>query len=328
MGEEKENFDKGLVKGFNFELELDKQKLRDFLKKANMQLDLVTEQALYELGCGKLVDGQFVINNAGALFFAREPQRFVEQSYVTCARYQGNSMASVIDRKDLEGGLLFLVDEAEAFVKRHTRLAYSFDGFKRIDIEEYPYDAIKEAIINAVCHRDYFSLNNVFVNVFDDRVEVISPGTIPDNLSIKQVYGESHPRNFKIVELFHKVHYIEKLGSGLKRMEELMLFHGLKKPQYITNPASFKVIFSGPGEKILELVRPSNELDLRTLGLNKRQIKALNYLQKKGSLVRKEYEEEFEASKVTAFRDLKELIGKGFIKSKESGRNTKYYLNQ
>lgn len=328
MSEEDKNFDKKLVKDFNFELEFDEQKMQTFLKKANMALDLVPEQALHELGCGKLVDSRFVINNAGVLFFAKQPKRIIEQSYVTCARYQGNSMASVIDRKDLEGDLLTLVDEAEAFVKRHTRLAYLFDGFKRVDIEEYPYDAIKEAIINAVCHRDYFSLNNVFVNVFDDRVEVISPGTIPDGLTLKQVYGESHPRNFKILDLFHKVHYIEKLGSGLKRMEELMLFHGLKKPVYQTSPASFKVTFFGPGEKILELVKPSNELDLRELGLNERQAKSLPFLQKRGFLTRSDYQKQFRVSKMTAFRDLQFLIEKGLIKSEGKSISAKYSLNK
>ncbi len=319
-------FDELLVRKFNFEFDFDESRLNKFLAKANIDLDTAPEQALYELGCGKLVRNEFAVNNAGILFFAREPQKLIKQSYIICARYQGTGMASVIDRKDLHGDLLSLVDEAEAFVKRNTRLAYRFDGFKRIDIEEYPYDAIKEAMINAVCHRNYFSKNNVFVNVFDDRVEVISPGSIPNNLTIKQVYGESHPRNFKIVELFKKVHYIEKLGSGLKRMEELMLMHGLKKPLYEANQASFKVTFSGPKERILDLVKPSNEIDLRELGLNERQIKALNYLQEKKIISREGYEKQFKTSERTANRELQELISKGFIKKEGTGRATKYKL--
>jgi predicted HTH transcriptional regulator len=128
--------------------------------------------------------------------------------------------------------------------------------------------------------------------------------------------------------LFHKVHYIEKLGSGLKRMEELMMVHGLKKPQYITNPASFKVIFSGPGEKILELVKPSNELDLRELGLNERQAKSLSFLQKRGFLTRSDYQKQFRVSKMTAFRDLQFLIEKGLIKSEGESISAKYFLNK
>ncbi len=320
-------FDEQLLEGFDTEFNLDEGKLKRFLSKAGIDEGAIKEQDLYKLGCGKFNGTEFIVNNAGALFFAVKPQEFVEHSYITCALYQGTGMASVIDRKDLEGDLLSLVDEAEAFVKRHTRLAYRFDGFKRIDIQEYPYDAIREAIINAVCHRDYSLGNNVFVNVFEDRVEIISPGSIPNDLSIKQVYGTSNPRNLRIVDLFKKAGYIEKLGSGLKRMDELMLVHGLKKPVYETNNAFFKVKFFGPGKNILELVRPSKELDLRELGLNKRQVDVLNHLQEKGSLTRKEIEEFLGTTKKTTTRDLSELIEKGFVKREGKSKKARYTLN-
>ncbi len=183
-------FDKKLSKNFNFELEFDKQKLLNFLKKANMDLDLVPEQALLELGCGKLVNGEFVINNSGLLFFAKDPQRMLPWVFVRCSRLKGTNF---VDKQKIAGGLWSMVDRAMAFVKRNTRVAAKFDGFKRIDIEEYPYTAIREAIVNAVCHRDYCIENNAFVNVFDDRIEVISPGPIPDNLTVEQIRGKSIP---------------------------------------------------------------------------------------------------------------------------------------
>ncbi|PIN98852.1 MAG: hypothetical protein COT90_02410 [Candidatus Diapherotrites archaeon CG10_big_fil_rev_8_21_14_0_10_31_34] len=185
---------------------------------------------------------------------------------------------------------------------------------------------MKEAVINAVCHRDYFSQNNVFVNVFDDRIEVISPGSIPNNLTLKEVYGTSNPRNYKIVELFKRIHFIEKLGSGLKRMDELMLLHGLKKPVYEINTAFFKVFFYGPKERILELVKPSNETDLRELGLNKLQVKALSFLQKKGLSTRKDLQEFLGTTKKTTTRYIKELIEKGFIKRQGESKKVKYKL--
>ena len=319
-------FDELLREDFNLDFDFDETKFNSFLARAGLPLDSVKEQVLYELSLGKLFNNKFVVNTAGVLFFALNPQQFVSQSFVCCVRYQGNSMASIIDRKDLAGDLVFLVDESEAFVKRHTRLAYKFDGFKRIDIEEYPYDAVKEAVINAVCHKDYFSQNNVFVNVFDDRIEVISPGSIPNNLTLKEVYGTSNPRNYKIVELFKRIHFIEKLGSGLKRMDELMLLHGLKKPVYEINTAFFKVFFYGPKERILELVKPSNETDLRELGLNKLQVKALSFLQKKGLSTRKDLQEFLGTTKKTTTRYIKELIEKGFIKRQGESKKVKYKL--
>ncbi len=325
MGEENP-FDGQPAEGFSMEFDADETKFMQILAKAKMDFDTPREQAMYELGCGSFDGKKFVANNTGVLLFGRKPQERFPQAYATCVRYHGNSMAKVIDRKDFYGDLFSMVDEAESFVKRHTRLAYLFDGFKRRDIEEYPYDAIKEAIINAVCHRDYEIQNNIFVNVFDDTVEVFSPGNIPNNQTLKQVYGHSNPRNRIILEAFHKASYVEKLGSGLKRMDELMLIHGLKKPQYEMSTVYFKVTFHGPEDKILELIKPSNVLDLREIGLNERQIKALNYLQNTGRLTRKEYGEKFVSSKTASARDLQELVKKGFIKTEGAGKRTTYSL--
>lgn len=322
------DFDKQLVERFNLVFDFDETKLTRFLAKTKMDLDTPKEQALYEFGCGELQKNSFIINNAGILFFAKEPSKFVQQSLITCVRYHGNSMASVIDRKDLQTDLLSLVDQAEEFVKRHTRLAYLFDGFKRIDIEEYPYDAIKEAIINAVCHRNYFDQNNIFVNIFDDRVEVISPGNIPDNLTLNEVIGESHPRNHTIVGLFKKAGYIERLGSGIKRMQELMLFHGLELPKFEANNVRFKATFFGPGIDILKLKKSSKELDLRTLGLSERQIRALNFLQNKKEITSLDYQKVFGTIERTAQRDLNELIQKGFVQKTGSTKKAKYTLKQ
>lgn len=322
----REGFEDLLVPDFNLEYDFDESKFIKFLGKAKLDLDTLKEHSLYELGVGELIKESFILNNAGVLFFARQPQHFIKQAYLTCVRYQGSSMAGVIDRKDLTGDLLSLVDEAESFVKRHTRLAYKFEGFKRIDIQEYPYNAIREAIINAVCHRDYMLQNNIFVNVFDDRIEVISPGSIPNNLTIKQIYGHSNPRNFKIVELFKKTNYSEKLGSGLKRMNELMTNHGLKKPIYEANQAFFKVTFQGPKDKITELVKTTTETDLKELGLNERQIQVLNHLQKHKKITSSEYQTIIGTTEKTAQRDLKELTQKGLIQKKGTGKDTTYFL--
>ncbi len=324
MVETGDKFDSRLVKNFDFSLELDEQKLSSFLAKAKMPLDLVPEQALHELGCGKLVDSEFVINNAGLLFFSKKPQTRINQAFISCFRYKANSMQLMI-AKDFEGDLCNQVDEAEAFVKLHTRTAFKFDGFKRINVEEYPYTAIREAIINAVCHRDYSIDNNIIVNIFDDRVEVISPGSIPNNLQIEQVRGKSVPRNWLIANLFRKIGEIEKAGTGLNRMDELMLVHGLKKPEYEANQALFEVTFHGPKEKIFDLVKPSNETDLRELGLNKRQFKALAIMFNENQVMTNEkYRGLFNVSRQSATRDLTELVKHGLIEEKGGSKYTHY----
>jgi len=328
MKEEEKGFERRLVEDFSFELEFDEQKLGKFAEKADISLDFVPEQALYELDCGELVDNHFAINNVGLLFFAKQPEKRLKQSYVTCVRYHGNTMSSAIDRKDFYGDLISQVEAAEDFVKRHTRLAFKMDGFNRIDIEEYPYTAIREAIINAVCHRDYDLQNNIFVNIFDDRMEVISPGSIPNGLTLKEVEGKSIPRNTTITDLFRKADYIEKLGTGLKRMHEEMLMHGLSRPRYTVTKAYFEVVFKGPGDKILDLVQPSNELDLRTLDLNERQIKILPYLQENRFITSEEHSKKFSITERTARRDLEKLVEIGYLEKTGKTKASKYSLKE
>lgn len=324
----KKGFDQRLAKAFNFSFDFNETAFNKFLSKAGLDLDSIPEQVLYDLGCGRLMDNLFVINYAGVLFFAREPTRFVKQSFIECFRYQGNTRSVIVDNKKLEGGLTSLVEQGEAFVKKHTRLAYKFDGFKRINIEEYPYKAIREAIVNAISHRDYLSQNNVSIHVFDDRVEIISPGEIPNGLSLKDIEGKSNPRNFAIVELFKRMGYVERAGSGLKRMREEMIMHGLSKPRFEANKVFFTVTFFGPKDKILDLVQPSNEVDLRDLGLNERQVKALQLMyNQKTKLTNKKYRELFKVSKPTATRDLAELAKTGMIKA-VGGTRSLYYETQ
>lgn len=319
-------FEERFAGEFNFQRDFDQEKFENFLKKSKTENRLVSEEFLWKR-IGRLQNGEFMLNNAGILFFANEPNKFIRQNTLTCVRFHGNTKISIIDRKDLQGDLLSMVDEAEAFVKKHTRLASIYDGFKRIDIEEYPYLAIREAIINAVAHRDYdMDTTQIYVNVYDDSVEVISPGSIPKGLSLKEVQGKSNPRNYLIVDLLHKVGYIEKLGTGLKKMREAMLKHGLKEPAYDINRAFFQITFLGPGKDILNLVKPSNEVDLRELGLNERQIKMLNWLQKNKQISSLEYQKVLGTIEKTAQRDLNELIEKGFISKKGAGRSTIYSL--
>lgn len=309
------SFERKLVKRFDFGFDFDETKFNRFLAKTKLDLDSVPEQVLYDLDCGGLVDNAFVMNYAGVLFFATQPERFVKGNFVTCIRYKGDSVMHMIDRKDIYGDLVSLVDEAEKFVRANTKVASKFEGFTRIDIEEYPYLAIREAIVNAVCHRDYSNGNNIFINIFDSKIEVISPGSIPGNLSLKEVWGKSNPRNKAITSLFHKLgeKYVEKAGTGLKRMEEEMILKGLDKPRYQVNKAFFTVTFYGPGEKIFDLAKPSDRIDLRQLGLDERQVKALNYMQEKGVVSAKEYKQMFNITKKTAVRDLNKLIKLGFV---------------
>lgn len=221
------------------------------------------------------------------------------------------------------------MDEVEIFFKRNTRLASKIVEFKRVDIPEYPYEAIREAVINAIAHRDYTRRGApIIVSIFDDRVEISSPGGLLPGLDIRNLEGRHETRNKKICEIFHQTLDMEKFGTGIGKMKRLMKEHGLSKPNLAEEGNFFVVKFYGAGEKILDLV-PSvpkeRQIDLRELGLNDRQIEALRLMvNEKKVISNKEYVKQFNVTRKTALRDFKVLENLRYVKAEGTTRDRKY----
>ncbi len=132
--------------------------------------------------------GRLLFRNAGVLFFAREPRRFFNQAYVTCLLFKGTAKVSVLDRKDFAGGVVADIEDSMRFIERNTRLAYRIERLRREEIPEYPPSALREAITNAIMHRDWFIEGaNVFVEISAGRIEVSSPGGSSYRTSLRRV---------------------------------------------------------------------------------------------------------------------------------------------
>ena len=158
--------------------------------------------------------------NATYLCFCREPQRS-PNAIVKVARFKGRDMAVFIDMKDINTSIVRAVDEVIDFIKRHTGMAVEISGkARRSERWEYPLEALREAVVNAVVHRDYTDPGTVQIRIFDDRLEVWSPGLLPKELSVKHLPRESRsiPRNRTIARIFHALHLIESWGSGFQRI--------------------------------------------------------------------------------------------------------------
>ena len=287
---------------------------------------LPLEQNLVRLGA-VVQDGDRVMPRAaGLLLFGREPQRFLPQSVVRIARFQGTSPMNFIDRLDCTGTLPEMVDEAERFVKRNTRLAARITGFERREITEYPYPAVREAIANAVAHRDYWRRGvEVRISIFADRIEVQSPGRLPPPLTVATLGGEHVLRNQLIARLLFNIRYIEDWNTGIQRMRRWMREHGLQEPVFEEIGQTFQVTFYGPGDDILDLIPEAGVTDLRELGLNERQIEALRVMINEGKeLTSQRYREMFGITKRTAIRDLNHLMLTGQAQRIGQGRNVRY----
>jgi predicted HTH transcriptional regulator len=255
---------------------------------------------------------------AGLLFFGENPSEHIPQNEIRIARFKGVTRTEFIDSKEIKGPMYKMLREVELFFRRNTRLANKIVEFKRVDIPEYPYEAIREAVINALAHRDYtYRWSPIMFSIFDDRIEVSNPGGLLPGLDIRSLEGHHATRNEVICSIFHETKDMEKFGTGIGKMKRLMKEHGLSKPEFLEEGNFFVAKFYGPGDKILDLVSSipkERQTDLKELGLNERQIEALRLMVNEGKkFVIDEYSGLFSVHDKTARRDLKKLTRTGFV---------------
>jgi ATP-dependent DNA helicase RecG len=300
--------------------DIDAEKVRKFLSRARSErqweIDAQTpvEPALRQLNLTK--NGQLTI--AALLLFGKNPQRFLLQAKMRCARFKGEDEVEFLDLKVIEGDIIQQVEEAMAFVRRNTSMAAKIEGkLERTERWEYPLDAVREAITNAVCHRDYADSGNVVVRVFDDRLEVSNPGGLPAGMTVEDLKQphESRPRNKLVADAFFLIKYIEQFGTGIQRIINDCREAGVPEPEFESRADTFRAWFRRPF---------SSDQLLSQLNLSSRQVTALKYAIAHGKLTRPSYETIAGVPRATANRDLAELVERGLLKKKGAARGTWY----
>ena len=305
--------------------DLDEEKVNWFLKEAKhrrgLDIDENTsvEEALLRL---KLLKDKKPTNGA-VLLFAKHPQRFFLQSEVKCIRFKGmNVTGEMIDLRTVDGDVFNQLVESEKFIFNNIALsAWIEEGkLQRQERWEYPLDAIREALANAISHRDYESSSKVQVRIFDDRMEFWNPGKLPDGWTtetLKRMH-ESVPTNPAIAKQFFWVKFIEEVGTGTNKIIEKCIDWGLPEPE-------FK--FTGTSLVVTLWKTKLTEEYLAALDLNERQRKVINYLKKNKRITSKEYMDLFSIAERTARRDLKLLVNEEIlIQIGESKKSTYYEL--
>ena len=258
--------------------------------------------------------------HAGILFFGKYPQRFFQNAQLRVVRFKGTSVTHpVIDRLDCSGALWEMVNAAEEFIRKNIRLLSlrTSKSFQRDDKFEYPLAALREAIINALIHRNYQKHSDVRVFIFDNRVEIINPGTFPEGVSPDAPIHE--PVNPILSQFMYDVGFIERYGSGIKMMKRLSEEWGNKAPRYELHPLETKIIFDSPIQESTFI-----EIDDISEQLNERQRNALFHVQKSGQIATKEYVEINHVSRRVAYEELRDMTDKGLLSMIGKGRGTKY----
>ena len=208
-------FDLSPCPRFRYPEDFDREKFDAWLRLSGISGRPRTEDVLVNIEAAERSGGRLVFRNAGVLFFARDVRRFFNQAYVTCLLFKGTEKVRVLDRNDFAGGVVADIEDSLRFIERNTRLAYKIEKLQREEIPEYPPAALREAITNAIMHRDWFNEGaNVFVEISSDRIEVSNPGGLPTGMLTSDLGHKSVRRNPLIADLLHRIEFIEKAGTG------------------------------------------------------------------------------------------------------------------
>jgi ATP-dependent DNA helicase RecG len=304
--------------------DIDKEKVRVFLKEAKKQRDIDieeetdTKEALMRL---KLLKNE-KLTNASVLLFAKEPQKFFLQAEVKCIRFKGNDVTGpMIDMKVISEDIINQLKKAEDFIFEHIPMAAWIEELKIQRQEKwlYPPKAIREALANALAHRDYCSASKIQIRIFDDRTEFWNPGNLPEGWTVKKLKQkhESKPKNPLIAKQFFLIKYIEEVGTGTNKIIEWCKEWGLPEPEFEFTGSSIIVTFRK---------HALTKDYLSSLGLNERQKKAIEYIEKYNRITNKEYQELNNVSNKTAYQDLFNLLKRQMIEKVGAGKYVYYVL--
>ncbi|MCD6456514.1 MAG: putative DNA binding domain-containing protein [Methanophagales archaeon] len=259
------------------------------------------------------------ITRAGLLLFGREPHRFLISAKTRVGRFKTST--TILDTVVAAGNLFNQVERTVEAIKKHLSVKFEIKGIVRQDIWDYPIEAIREAVINALIHKDYLSPAEIQIKVYDDKIWMWNPGGLPKELSIEDLKREhsSYPKNPLIANVFYLAGFIELWGSGTKRIVDLCKEQNLPEPDYKEEQGGFSVwlykdIYT--------------EEYLKELELKERQIKAVMYVKEKGKITNKEYQQINHTTRETSKRDLEVLVNKDVLKRRGKGRNVYYELGQ
>ncbi len=283
-------------------------------------------QLLRERGCLAEVDGELRPTYAGLLLFGHNPQAFLPQARLLLARYPGTSSTEEPLREEAGGTLPEQLRQAEAFLQAHMRRGRFRIEEERVEVTEYPLEAVHEALVNAVAHRDYSVQGDmVRVLMFRDRLEIYSPGRLPGPVTVENIRQERFLRNPALARVLAEMSLLRQVGYGMScifaRMEEAHL----PAPELRETRAGFLLTFYGPGSLAPGEI-PTDPQALARLGLNERQVQALLYTAERGRITSRELQELCpEVSGETLRRDLADLISRGLL-LKIGERRATYYI--
>jgi len=260
-----------------------------------------------------------VLKRALVLLFGNDPQKFYRQSVVRIGKFLSDTD---IQTTDIVKGNLFAQLESALEILRTKYLLskIKYEGIHRRDILEYPYEALREAIINALIHRDYSGTSQIQIRVYPDKLMIMNEGKLPPEVPVEKLKTNhlSIPRNTLLAEIFYYAGFIESWGHGTIKIVDNCIEQGLPEPDFVEENGVMTVTFYKD---------KWNEENLKKLGLNERQIKAVDHIKENKIISLSSYKALIKnVSEKTLYRDLQNLVDKNILKEIGEKKGRKYEL--
>ncbi|GAB6050668.1 helix-turn-helix domain-containing protein [Hydrogenophilus islandicus] len=302
--------------------EIDSAALAHFARLARTKLPYLDpgnpEQTLQNLDL--VSDGR--LKNAGVLLFGKRPQRLFPLAQLRIGIFRGTQ---ILDSHDFQGTLWQQLDGAMERFRQVLKVRFdirvetpSLEGLRRREVWEYPLEALREAVANALIHRDYTYPADIQIRLEEDRLQIWNAGELPPPLTPQALYGphSSVLRNPLLAQAFYFAGVIERWGSGTTRIVELCREQGLPEPEFAEWLGGVRVTFAK------DLYTPEH---LRAMGLSERQIQAVLYAKEHGSISNREYQQLTGVKERMATMDLGDLVARGIlVRIGKTGRGTRY----
>ncbi len=290
------------------------EKTAAFFKSRNADFGDSQKRTLNVIGA----DGTYT--NLGLLLSDQCPHT------IKLAVFEGSKKSVFKDRRELAGSLLAQLEEAYAYIDRYNRTRAEFEGLNRIDMRDYPPEAVREALLNAVVHRDYAYSGSTLISLFDDRIVFVTLGGLVREISFEDILlGVSALRNRHLADVFYRLRLIEAYGTGMLKMNECYDAYAVK-PQIETSDNAFKITLPNTnyfGESVFR--NPANTSPLHAvMDEEERENIILGLFNSRDFIVRKDVEAALNVSQPTAILILRKMLESGALIKEGRGKFLRY----
>lgn len=289
--------------------------LADEMKKKNIEFGAAQMKTL------KLIGADGLYTNLALLLSDQCPYT------IKTAIFQGTDNVVFRERKEFSGSLLKQLSDVFQFLDFYNKTQAIFKGMDRVDQRDYPEDALREALLNSIIHRDYLFSGSTIINMYEDHIEFNSLGGLVSGLSMEAIMvGISQSRNPNLAAVFYRLKWVESYGTGIKKIKRLYA-NSVSKPIFTAVEGAFSVTMSNRNEGIKSSennAKPANVPNVDNDSFEKAKEFVYDYARKNGSISRVEVEEMTGFKRTKAFKLIKEMCDAGKLEQQRMGRLTVY----